>query len=78
MNACLGDSSAKTSVHLGTAGVCGRGAGVQTGKDTEPPLALGVPGSTRKEGVDFPCETLELRRGGKPWAEGGQPGLAAS
>ena len=52
-NACLGDSSVSTNVHLGTAGVCGRRAGVQTGKDTKPPLVLGVPDSTRKEPAGF-------------------------
>ena len=53
INACLGDSSVSTNVHLGTAGVCGRRAGVQTGKDTKPPLVLGVPDSTRKEPAGF-------------------------
>ena len=78
MNACLGDSSVSTNVHLGTADVCDRRAGVQTGKDTKLLLCLVSLILQGRKHQASSCETLGLRVGGKPWAGGGQPGLAAS
>ena len=63
-------------MHMGTA--LGVGAGVQGGKDTEPPQCLvSLVLLVRKEQASS-CETLELREGGKPWAGGGQLTLEAS